>query len=124
MRGSTRKRGMTWTAYFDAPADLQTGERRQKTKGGFRTQKEAQQFLADVVTQLGAGNYTEPSKQPLARFMRDEWLPAARGQLRPLTVAKYEQLVRTHVNRTRDRQRPALSARPIAPERALQRVGA
>ena len=97
MRGSTRKRGRTWTAYYDLGDDLQTGARRQKTKGGFRTQKEAQQFLADVVTQLGAGTYTEPSKQPLATFMSDEWLPAVRGQLRPLTVTKYAQVVRTHV---------------------------
>jgi integrase len=29
--------------------------------------------------------------------MRDEWLPAVRGQLRPLSVAKYEQVTRTHI---------------------------
>ena len=97
MRGSTRKRGKTWTAYYDVGDDVNTGERRQKTKGGFRTQKEAQQHLADVVTQLGRGTYSEPSKQPLATFMRDEWLPAVRGQLRPLSAAKYAQVTRTHV---------------------------
>ena len=95
--GSTRKRGKTWTAYFDAGDDLETGKRRQKTKGGFSSQKEAQQFLADVVTQLGHGTYSEPSKQPLATFMADEWLPAVRGQLRPLSAAKYAQVLRTHV---------------------------
>jgi integrase len=97
MRGSTRKRGKTWSAYYDLGDDLETGGRRQKSKGGFRTQKEAQQFLASVVNQLGHGTYSEPSKQPLARFMADEWLPAVRGQLRPLSAAKYAQIVRTHV---------------------------
>jgi len=94
MRGSTRKRGKTRTAYYDLPADLETGDRNQKTKGGFRTQKAAQAFLTDTVTQLNAGTYTEPSKQPLATFMTAEWLPAVRGQLRPLTVAKYAQVTR------------------------------
>jgi integrase len=97
MRGSTRKRGKTWTAYFDGPADLETGARKQKTKGGFATRKAAQQFLADVVTQLGQGTFTEPSKTRLGRFMRDEWLPAVSGQLRPLSATKYAQIVRTHI---------------------------
>jgi hypothetical protein len=97
MRGSTRKRGRTWTAYYDLGDDLETGARRQKTKGGFKAQKAAQAFLADVVTQLGQGTYTEPSKTPLGRYMRDEWLPAVRGQLRPLSATKYAQVVRTHI---------------------------
>ena len=39
MRGSTRKRGRTWTAYWDLDADPQSGQRRQKSKGGFTTRK-------------------------------------------------------------------------------------
>jgi hypothetical protein len=39
MRGSTRKRGRSWTAYWDA-YDAETGGSRQRTKGGFRTQKD------------------------------------------------------------------------------------
>jgi integrase len=97
MRGSTRRRGKTWTAYYDIGVDLDTNERRQKTKGGFPTKKKADAFLAEVMTQLNAGEYTEPSKTPFGRFMRDEWLPAVRGQLRPLTVKKYAQVIRTHV---------------------------
>ena len=97
MRGSPRKRGKTWTAYYDLGVDLETNERRQKTKGGFKTQKAAQAFLADVVTQLGQGTYTEPSKTPLGRFMRDEWLSAVAGQLRPLSVTKYRQTIRSHI---------------------------
>src|SRR5438046_2117391 len=40
MRGSTRKRGKTWTAYWDA-TDPETGRRRQRSKGSFATQKAA-----------------------------------------------------------------------------------
>lgn len=97
MRGSTRKRGTTWTAYWDMPADPKTGNRRQASKGGFRTQKEAQRHLASVVIAVGAGTYIEPSKQPLARFLQDEWLLAISATVRPLTLRSYESVVRAHV---------------------------
>lgn len=93
MRGSTRKRGSTWTAYWDVPADIETGRRRQKSQGGFRTQKDAQRHLATVVSQVGDGTYLEPSKQPLGRFLRDEWLPGVGGTLRPLSRHRYERIV-------------------------------
>lgn len=95
MRGSTRRRGRTWTCYYDGPADPGTAKRVQKSKGGFRTQKDAQRYLATVVVETAdTGAFTEPSRTPLARFLTDEWLPAVRGQLRPLTVRKYDQIAR------------------------------
>jgi integrase len=96
MRGSTRKRSSTWTAYWDA-YNPETGGRRQKSKGGFRTQKEAQQHLATVITQVTEGTYVEPSRQPLARFLRDEWLPAIGGTVRPLTSDRYTKIVHNYV---------------------------
>ena len=48
MRGSVRKRRTTWTWYLDAPPDLMTGRRRQASKGGFRTKREAQEALKRV----------------------------------------------------------------------------
>jgi len=89
MRGSTRRRGSTWTAYWDT-ADVETGKRRQKSKGGFRTQRGAQQHLASVIVRVGEGTFVEPSKQPLAQFLRDEWLPAVSATVRPLTARNYQ----------------------------------
>jgi integrase len=96
MRGSTRKRNSTWTCYWDAP-DPETGSRRQRSKGGFRTQKAAQAHLATVITQTNEGTYIEPSKQPLARFMIDEWLPAVSSTVRPLTAERYGKITRSYV---------------------------
>ena len=96
MRGSTHKRGTTWTALWDA-SDIETGERRQRSKGGFGTRKAAQQHLATVITQVTEGTYVEPSKQLLVRFLLDEWLPAISGTVRPLTHARYDKIVRTYV---------------------------
>ena len=111
MRGSTRKRNDTWTAYWRV-LDPATGEQRQRTKGGFRTQKAAQQHLATVLVNVHDGTYSEPSKQPLAVFMEKEWLPAVSGKLRPLTVSKYQQIINKHV---RQRDIGAIPLRALSP---------
>src|SRR5262245_51517969 len=98
MRGFTRKRGATWTAYWDA-YDPETGGRRQKSKGGFARQKDAQAHLDDVVPQVKAGSYTEPSKEPFARWLRDAWLPAMRPTVRTLTHDNYSKVVDRYVAR-------------------------
>jgi hypothetical protein len=46
--------------------------------------------------------------------MQQEWLPAVRGQLRPLTHAKYEQVVRSYVA---GRDIGAVPLRPLSPGR-------
>jgi integrase len=98
MRGSTRRRGSSWTALWDA-TDPTTGKRRQKSKGGFARQKDAERFLSETLASVNAGTYVEPSKQPLGRFLLDEWLPAIRGTVRPNTHDTYERLMRVHVAR-------------------------
>ena len=54
MRGFVRKRGSTYTWYFDVP-DPVTGKRRQYSKGGFRTKKECQQALNEALAALRTG---------------------------------------------------------------------
>ncbi len=97
MRGSTRKRGATWTALWDS-ADPVTGKRRQKSKGGFRTQKDAQRHLASVITAVSHGGaYTEPAKTPLSSFLVSEWLPAIRSTIRPTSYEAYAGIVRRYI---------------------------
>ena len=98
MRGSTRKRGRTWTALWDS-YDYKTGNREQKSKGGFRTQKEAQAHLTTVLAQVQAGGYIEPSKEPFARYLEGTWLPAIRSTVRPLTHTSYRRVVAVHIAR-------------------------
>ena len=111
MRGSTRKRGDTWTAYWRTP-DAASGEQRQRTKGGFATRRAAQEHLRGVLGAIDDGITGEPSKTPLATFMRQEWLPAVRGQLRPATVRAYEQCLRAHVERRAIGQVPLRAITP------------
>lgn len=99
MRGSSRKRGSTWTAYWDLSADPTTGKRRQASKGGFRTQKDAHRHLSSVLVAVGEGTYIEPSKQSLARYLLEEWLPGIRATLRPLSAHRYERVAALYVAR-------------------------
>ncbi len=98
MRGFTRKRGSTWYAYWDT-YDVDTGARRKRSKGGFARQKDAQNHLDEVLPQVKAGTYSEPSKEPFARFLKDEWLPAIRGTVRPLTADNYAKIADRYVGR-------------------------
>jgi hypothetical protein len=82
-QGSVRQRGTTWTVVFDEPrAD---GRRRQRSKGGFRTRKEAERYLREHLVSLDvsldAGTYIAPHKLTMATYLAEHWLPAmhARG---------------------------------------------
>ncbi len=100
MRGSTRKRGKTWTAYWWAPKlDPATGKlgRQQRSRGGFARQKDAQAFLTETLSDVQTGTYVEPSSQPLAQFMMTIWLPGISGTVRTLTHRRYEQIARAYI---------------------------
>ena len=101
MRGSSRKRGKTWTALWDGPkVPLENGEwgrGPQKSKGGFRTRKDAQAFLNETLPKVREGTYVEPSTMPFGRYLLDEWLPAISATVRPSTHSTYERLCRVQV---------------------------
>jgi integrase len=96
MRGGTRKRGSTWTWYLDM-IDPATSKRRQRTKGGFRTKREAQAALNDAVAALRTGTFVEPSKVTLGAFLANQWLPTIRTAIRPNTWTTYRIYAETHV---------------------------
>lgn len=71
MKGATRKRGKTWSYYFDtAPIG---GKRNRKEKGGFRTKKDAEVALAKAIAEYdGSGNVFEPSSISVGDYL-DFW---------------------------------------------------
>jgi integrase len=95
MRGHLRKRGSTWTVTYDEPSS--NGKRRQRSKGGFSTKREASAFLTEALARLGNGTYAAPAKTTVGAFLADEWLPAATPALRPATAAAYERAVRLYL---------------------------
>lgn len=89
MKGSTIKRGSTWTAYWFT-TDPATGKRRQHSKGGFRLQKDAQAHLNGIMDQVGQGAWRPDTKVTVKDLLEKHWLPARESEgLRPATMALY-----------------------------------
>ena len=81
MRGSIRKRGTTWTVVYDEPA--RDGWRKQRSKGGFATKRQASAFLTEQIARLGDGSYATPAKLTFGEFLADEWLVAVTSPCAP-----------------------------------------
>src|SRR5215213_3787957 len=93
VRGHVRKRGSTWTVVYDEGRD-EHGRRRQRSKGGFKTRRDADRFLSSALSRLGDGSYAAPAKVTVGEYLTGEWLPAIAGTVRPLTLQRYETTVR------------------------------
>lgn len=95
MRGHVRQRGSTWTWYINLPADV-SGKRRQDSKGGFRTKREAQRALGEAIHALEHGSYVAPSTKRLGEYLLG-WLEVQRAHLKRSTLASYRSKIITHV---------------------------
>ncbi len=71
MKGGTRKRGDTWSYYFDM--GTVDGKRKKKEKGGFRTRKEADDELRNAMTEFKkCGSIVDESNISVADYF-DYW---------------------------------------------------
>lgn len=96
MRGSVVKRGKAYSVVLDVGEDPQTGKRRQKWHSGFRTKREAQAALTELVGNVNHGTYVTRTRQTVAEFV-DEWLAAIAPTVRPATLYSYSRNLRLHV---------------------------
>jgi integrase len=97
MRGAVYKRGSTWTWHFDVDPDPLTGRRRQRTKGGYKTKRAAEQALGEAIERWRAGQLPQRSTHTLGHFLEHEWLPAVRPRLRASTWANYHTYTTAYV---------------------------
>ena len=99
--GHVRKRegprGVRWEYFVALPPDPVTRRRRQLTKGGFPTRKEAQDALTAVLASLGTGTYVDRTTATLGDYLEDEWLPAIRATVRPTTWDHYARNIHSHL---------------------------
>ncbi len=72
-------------------------ERRQGCRSGFRTKKDADGALNDILGSLQHGSYVQPAKVTLAEFLQDEWLPAIEHTVRPTTLVGYRCNIAAHL---------------------------
>lgn len=99
--GRVRQRGDTFTAYWWVR--VSADDWKQRTKGGFRTEREARKHLNEQLGEIAKGTWSEAKDKRLTvgAFLTDHWLPAARSQAvratgkprRASTLAWYETVV-------------------------------
>src|ERR1700680_4445684 len=88
MLGHVLRRGATWSYVVDVGRDPASGRRRQRTKGGYRTKKEAQQALAALIRTLGDGTYVARDPQTLDEWIK-RWLGTMVPKVRSSTLRDY-----------------------------------
>jgi integrase len=96
MKGYFRKRGDKWSFTVDIGRDPATGKRAQKTKGGFKTKKAAQEACAELITELTKGVFVD-AKDLLFKDLLEEWLEVSKVRVRDTTFKNYYRAVQTRV---------------------------
>ncbi|RNB79034.1 site-specific integrase [Brevibacillus panacihumi] len=96
MRGTVQKKGNKWYAVLYTGKDELTGKWNRKWFSGFKTKKEAEKFLAEKVSEVAQGRYTEPSKETFGEYL-ETWLEDKKLQVRPSTWKTYDWLARCYV---------------------------
>ncbi len=95
-RNNVRKRGTTWTYY--AYVTDGTGKRRQISKGGFATRREAEVTRVETLSSMTNGTWVRPERLTVRDFLVDEWLPTQRPPtLEESTYTSYARNIRLHV---------------------------
>jgi hypothetical protein len=106
-QGSVKKRGKTWTLHLGT-VDPATGKRKQLSKGGFRTKKDALEALDNSRGSLRHGAYRPPNKTTVDGLVETVRLPARRSEgLRPTSGGPADSLRRHPVW--------CLQSRPFSP---------
>ncbi len=93
---NVKRRGSTYTYYvYVLGVD---GRRRQHSKGGFKTQREAEEARVAALHALSTGSYVKADRTTVAKYLIDEWLPSRRPPvLEASTWHSYDRYLRLHV---------------------------
>jgi integrase len=91
----------SWAYWLDLPRG-EDGRRRQTTKGGFPTKKEAAAALAKALTDADRGTFTEPSSLTVKAYLTT-WLAGI--DRKPATLEAYKRVVERHLIPTLGRHR-------------------
>ena len=81
MRGHVHRRGAGWGYVADIGFDPVTGKRRQRTKSGFKTKREAEEAVRAVLDEVRVGAYVPPSTETVGEYLAG-WLERAKPNLR------------------------------------------
>ncbi|MDB8552268.1 tyrosine-type recombinase/integrase [Turicibacter sanguinis] len=95
MKGSVRKRGEKWSYYFSYKQD---GKYKKKEKGGFRTKKEAETALRDVLQQYEKKGFIHKNTTYTLKEFAEYWYEnVAINSFRYNTLTQYDYLLKKHI---------------------------
>ena len=96
MQGGVRKRGTTWSYYFDLGKI--DGKRKKKEKGGFRTKKEAEQALTAAMNEYNnSGTVFEPTEITVADYLNQWFDLYCKTNLKYNTQVGYLRIIQGHL---------------------------
>ena len=96
MNGGVRKRGATWSYYFDL--GKVDGKRKKKEKGVFHTKKEAEAALAKALNEYNnAGAVFEPSEITVADYLNQWFDLYCKTNLKYNTQVGYLRIIQGHL---------------------------
>ncbi|MDQ3462988.1 MAG: Arm DNA-binding domain-containing protein, partial [Actinomycetota bacterium] len=95
-KGRGGKQQTLWYAVVDV-GQGEDGKRKQKWHGGFKTRRDAESALAELVQSLETQTYITPQRLTLAAFVRTEWLPTMQTQVKVSTWDSYRRNLENHV---------------------------
>jgi integrase len=104
-RGTVIRRGSTYSVVLDLGKGPD-GKRIRKWHSGYRSKKAAETAQVELLSALGRGAYVAPSNRTTGLFLREDWLPGLRAQVRPSTWAEHKSKVEVHLA-------PALGGVPL-----------
>jgi integrase len=82
MKGHVSRRGKTWAYWFDIDPDPLTGKRRQQTRSGFKSEKEAWRECRTAIADYERGRPVTASRRKVAAAF-DEWLNRIEHSIKP-----------------------------------------
>jgi len=88
MKGHVSKRGKSWAYWFDIDPDPLTGQRRQQTRSGFRSEKEAWKECRAAIADYERGHVVTASRRKVAAAL-EEWLTRIEHSIKPSMVQNW-----------------------------------
>ena len=86
-----------WFVQASGGFDEFSGKRRRVTRRIRGSRRDAERALTQVLRDLDTGNWADPGRLTLGRYLEDRWLPHAATRVRPSTHDRYAGLVRHHI---------------------------
>ncbi|WP_244169691.1 Arm DNA-binding domain-containing protein [Paenibacillus helianthi] len=99
MKGHVYPRGKSYTYVFDLPPDALTGEQKQKTKGGFKTEALAWSACRKAMTDAEKGLDVKTTNITLEKYLYEYLETHAKPNFKPTSTTPKKPLLKPELYR-------------------------